>query len=404
MLDARNTDAMVRRTKSEVSRAWAAALVLLRVISIAAFFAIAVCAQSVVHAQSLSAGRFEQAMAAGSIALQGGDNASAEQAFRQAVDIDPQSLPALNDLAISLARQQREDEAIALYEKALRLKPNDAVTQRNLGVAYFRAQHYRQALPLLAQTATQTHSFQAYSLYGFDLFALNRYQEAARQLKIAHALQPDDLETLDMLGKAYMRDGNYGGVTDVFTQIMTVNPNSPEAHAMMAMAYDKLYRESDAIREYQAALAANPAYPGIHTGLGVIYWRNDNPVAAEHEFRTELARYPSDPVANCTLGRILVQANKPAEAVTYLQAVLKVNPKYSDALLALGQAELALHRLDQAVPALQRAVAIDPGSAQAHYLLGSAYNQAGRPADGTRERRISQALHANQSANKPLQH
>jgi hypothetical protein len=35
---------------------------------------------------------------------------------------------------------------------------------------------------------------------------------------------------------------------------------------MMAMAYDKLYREDDAIREFEAARAVDPTYPGIHMG------------------------------------------------------------------------------------------------------------------------------------------
>src|SRR5580698_10937581 len=82
---------------------------------------------------------FTQLRAQGSQALQQQDNVAAERAFREALALDPKSVPVLNNLAISLARQQRETEAISLYERALRLKPGDSVTRRNLGVAYFRA-------------------------------------------------------------------------------------------------------------------------------------------------------------------------------------------------------------------------------------------------------------------------
>ncbi len=95
----------------------------------------------------------------GSRALQQGDNAAAETAFRQAYRLAPQSVEVLNDLAISIARQGREDEAIALYERALRLKPGDVITRRNLGVAYFRAHRYKSALPLLESFSRSTPNF-----------------------------------------------------------------------------------------------------------------------------------------------------------------------------------------------------------------------------------------------------
>jgi Tfp pilus assembly protein PilF len=66
--------------------------------------------------------QFTQFVAEGSQALQRGDNLAAERAFREALELDPNSVQILNNLAISVARQQRETEAISLYERALHLK------------------------------------------------------------------------------------------------------------------------------------------------------------------------------------------------------------------------------------------------------------------------------------------
>jgi tetratricopeptide (TPR) repeat protein len=331
----------------------------------------------------------QSAIAQGSNALQQGDAAGAEQAFRRALALDPRSVPILNNLAIALAREQKEPEAIALYKRALSIKPDDAITKRNLGVAYFRAKQYQAALPLLQAVATTAPTFQALALVGFDLFALDRYAPAEHYLQAAHALQPDDVETLDLLGKAYLRTGDYTGMSRVFAQMMAINPASPEAHAMLAMAYDKLYREADAIREFQAALAADPNYPGIHTGLGIIYWRNDQIDQAEQQFRQALAQHPDDPVANCTLGRILRRRGDLAQAVPLLESALRANPSYRDALVALGEVRIPLGDANGAIDVLQRAVALDPKDAEAHYLLGSALNLAGRYAEGAKQRLLS---------------
>jgi Flp pilus assembly protein TadD len=342
--------------------------------------------------------QFTQFVTEGSQALQRGDNLAAEHAFREALELNPNSVPILNNLAISVARQQRETEAISLYEKALHLKPGDSVTRRNLGVAYFRARQYQPALPLLENSAKEAPSFQLLELAGLDAFALDRYELAAHYLEAAHRAQPNDLETLDMLGKAYLRTKNYSAIRDVFRQIMAINPESAAAHAMMAMAYDKLYREEDAIREFEAARAADPTYPGIHTGLGIIYWRNDNFDAAEREFREELSRYPQDPIANCTLGRILRRRDKPAEAVPYLKAALAANPSYRDALLELGECWIRLDQAASAIEPLRKAIALAPNDAEAHFILGTALNKSGSPREGARERSICAQLRAMQRA------
>src|ERR1700761_9199960 len=157
------------------------------------FVLICCSALSLLGQEANSQQQLARFMALGSQALQKGDNAAAEQAFRQALAVDPDSIPVLNNLAISLARQQRETEAIALYEKALQLKPGDVVTRRNLGVAYFRARQYQAALPLLESSARETPSFQVLEIAGLDAFALDRYAVAARYLEAAHRAQPNDL-------------------------------------------------------------------------------------------------------------------------------------------------------------------------------------------------------------------
>jgi Tfp pilus assembly protein PilF len=332
--------------------------------------------------------QFMQDVALGSQALQRGDNAAAEKAFREALEFNPRSVEILNNLAISLSRQGRESEAVATYERALHLKPGDAVTQRNLGVAYFRAHQYRLALPLLEKTADRAPSFQADELAGLDAFALDRYEDASRYLAAAHGFEPNDLQTLDVLGKAYLRTKNYAGVREVFGQIMAIQPDSAAAHTMMAMAYDKMYREEDAIREFEAARASDPTYPGIHTGLGIIYWRNDNMDAAEREFREELKRYPTDPIANCTLGRILRRRNQTEQAVVYLKAALAANPSYRDALLELGECYIRLGRPAEAVEPLRKVTAMDADDAEAHFILGTALNKSGHPSEGAKERAL----------------
>lgn len=334
----------------------------------------------------------------GNRGLQQGDNAAAEKAFRQALELAPNSIEILNNLAISLARQRRDNEAIALYVRALQIKPGDSVTGRNLGVAYFRAHLYKDALPFLESFAKTTPTFQALDITGLDLFALDRYPEAIVYLERASQLQPNDLPTLDVLGKAYWRAKNYSGVTTVFDRIMAINPDSPEAHFMLGLADDVMSKEDDALKEFQTVLAEDPNYPGVHSSLGLIDWRQHQVPQAMAEFQQELSRYPNDPVSNYMMGEILRQRDKPAQAIPYFEAAIVASPNYRDALMDLGQCRIMLNQPLEAIKSLKKATEVDPSFAQAHFVLGTAMSMAGQHAEAARERNICKTLQAEQNA------
>src|SRR5271169_3665633 len=68
-------------------------------------------------------------------AMHKGDLASAEETLRRALAIDPRSLVALNNLGIVLSREGKPAEAIPFYQEALKVRPGDPATQRNLAIA-----------------------------------------------------------------------------------------------------------------------------------------------------------------------------------------------------------------------------------------------------------------------------
>ncbi|MGA8214861.1 MAG: tetratricopeptide repeat protein [Candidatus Sulfotelmatobacter sp.] len=97
-------------------------------------------------------------------AMHQGDNAAAAEAFRRALEIDPHSLVALNDLGIVVTRQGRPGEALRFYEQALEFRPDDPSTRRNLAIESIitlRAPHsIHTALPLVIyELQTETGLF-----------------------------------------------------------------------------------------------------------------------------------------------------------------------------------------------------------------------------------------------------
>lgn len=72
---------------------------------------------------------------AAAVALEGGDPAAAERAYRQALDADPAHATAALNLSALLCEQGRCDDAVHLLGAVLRHLPDDADLRFNLGIA-----------------------------------------------------------------------------------------------------------------------------------------------------------------------------------------------------------------------------------------------------------------------------
>jgi len=103
-----------------------------------------------------SAARLQSELTQAEDAMHAGDLSGAEQGLRRALALDPNSLFALNQLGIVLARQGKPAEAIPIYQRALTLRPGDPAIRRNLAIAYFKAEKYRSAWHLQQSLAVSS--------------------------------------------------------------------------------------------------------------------------------------------------------------------------------------------------------------------------------------------------------
>ena len=67
-----------------------------------------------------------------------GDLDGAEQAYKQALELNPDYVDAMTNLGVVYYQKGRLDEAVAWYEKALKVNPDDPVAHYLLGAAYLQ--------------------------------------------------------------------------------------------------------------------------------------------------------------------------------------------------------------------------------------------------------------------------
>ena len=156
-----------------------------------------------------------------------GDLANAIQAFQKARELTPDDVLVLAELALVLDAAQHWSEAMKVYEAAIKLAPNDAVSLNN--DAFLIAEH------------------------GGDLdLALTRAQRATQLL-------PKYPEVADTLGWIYLKKNLSDQAIDLFKRNVAQQPNSSTYRYHLGMAW---YQKGDKTQARQAlveALKYNPS-------------------------------------------------------------------------------------------------------------------------------------------------
>jgi tetratricopeptide (TPR) repeat protein len=264
------------------------------------------------------------------------------------------------------ARAERT-AAVAVYQEATHLRPNDPLPHLRLAQLYLDWGRTDDALDAIAQ---------------------------AQQL----GAQETDLERLRVAAHAARAD--WPAVVEHAQRLLALVPDERDARHTLAHAYIELREWDAAQEEYQALLRVDSTDSPAHERLGALLL-GDDPVAIQHLFaaRTELADrllaalsfpLPSPPLggmegreeasaayASAFLGWRLLEAEEWALASLQFERALSHEPDYPDAHTYLGYALDRQGYSDEAGPHLQQAVALAPDSAAAHTFLGLYYERLG---------------------------
>jgi len=134
------------------------------------------------------------------VRAESGDLAGAEQAYRDALALEPQWVPAIANLADLYRATGRDSEGGAVIEAGLQRVPDSPALHYTYGLWLTRAHRSADALVEYRRAAAlaPTEASYAYA-YGLALAGANKPREALAELERGHALSIDDADLLEAL-------------------------------------------------------------------------------------------------------------------------------------------------------------------------------------------------------------
>lgn len=319
-----------------------------------------------------------------------GKTAEAEAAWSALSKAHPTNSEPFAHLGLLEARQEHYTQAIALYRKAMTLKPAIPGLRLDLGLAYFKDGQYKQAIqtftPLLKQQSPSSPEIERLTvLLGMAHYGLGEYAAAVPFLKKASSIDAQNLPLLLTLAHSCLLSKQYPCVLDAFHRMVALNAESAEADMLVGEALDEMKDPIGATREFRAAVQANPKEPNSHFGLGYLLWTQKQYQEAAQEFQAELDNTPDYTQAMLYLADADIQMNRMEGARPLLEKLVKSNPQISMGRLDLGIVYAETGRREDAMRELKAAAALKPGDVNVHWRLGRLYRAMGKAAEAKAE-------------------
>ena len=254
---------------------------------------------------------------------QSGMYSDAETLYRTTIARNEDSWMAHINLGILLAKTGRPEEAIAHYQQALQLDPNDVDTYSSLGLLLAETgrtaealAHYRKGLEIDPKDA------QSHNNLGLLLKDLGRADEALAHYQKAAEARPDDANIQYNLGGLLEDMGRADEALAYFQKALELNPKHAQTHYDLGLLLAKMGRRDEAKSHYRKVLELAPRHDDAHNNLGILLAGEGRIDEALAHFRQALEINPRAIGFLKNTGVALAQKGRLADATSILENAL----------------------------------------------------------------------------------
>lgn len=153
------------------------------------------------------------------------------------------------------------EQANCLYQKILKVNPEQVDALQLSGILAHRYGRYEKAIELISRAiALQPKVAEFHHNIGVSYQALNNRIKAADHYQKAIEIKPDYADALNNLGTLQQEEGQISEALESFTKVLAVVPDSDYAHYNLASCYRMIGRFVQAKQHCNSALSINPVY------------------------------------------------------------------------------------------------------------------------------------------------
>ncbi|MGE3512983.1 MAG: tetratricopeptide repeat protein [Vicinamibacterales bacterium] len=227
----------------------------------------------------------------------------------------------------------------------------------HLGFAYHQLGRYPEAIATFEEA--QKLAPQDLTVTGFLIqsnLSAKRYEAALSLARAARTANPGDLRFARLESQVLRESGRVDEGLAVLENLLKTPTSDADAHLMLARAYIDANRGTQAVRVLQDAQTKFPGDPSPAFELGAVFEKQKRYADAESAFKEALQRDPKHAPSLNYLGYMLAErGERLTESVNYIKQALEIEPNNGSYLDSLGWAYFKDGQLQLAEDVLKRA-------------------------------------------------
>lgn len=316
--------------------------------------------------------------------LQAGKVRSGERHLKESIALDPEgeSLPARFALAQAYETEASTEAALAEYKKIAKLDPDNVELLDHIA----QLQYEKGDLEAMRQTlldAKAAKNDDPAANHWLAMYAENKgdWAKAAQYIRDSAALNQEPGLNL-RLGYYLTQEGKLDEAVAALENAHKRWPDNDQISYFLALGYDDLKRDDDAIKLLQHVVDLKPDFREARNELGVLLEKQGRMAEAEKQFRALLADKPDDAGVLNYLGYSLADRGmKLPEAEHYVARAVELEPDSGAYRDSLGWVHYKQGKSTQAVADLEQAQKQLPNDETVQDHLGDAYAAVGDKAN-----------------------
>ena len=313
------------------------------------------------------------------------------------LELEPKLKFRLSFALIRSYRENTKDElddyhgAIADYDRAIELDPENAEGYYNRGIAKSGLDDYHGAIADYDRAIELNPNYaEAYFLRGFAKHKLGDYRGAKADYDRAIELKPEDADAYSNRGIAKRKLNDYAGAVADYSRAIELDPDEADAHFLRGIAKGKLGDHDGAIADYSRAIELDPDDANAYYNRGIAKRKLDDYYGAIADYSRAIELKPDYADTYTNRGLAKSKLGDLRGAIADFDQAIELKPEDADAYYNRGLAKGGLGDYHGAIADFDRAIELKPEEADAYYSRGVAKSKLGnkRGAAADRKRAI----------------